>query len=82
VSSAQARLRLDREQHEEGVSCEAPPVFDRSGLACGTISISGPTARIDKADAAALGDLLRRHAAEVSAAPATARRSRVSVPTR
>jgi DNA-binding IclR family transcriptional regulator len=46
----------------------ATPAFDRSGLACGTISISGPTARIDKADAAALSDLLRRHVAEVSAA--------------
>ena len=59
---------LDREEHEDGVSCVATPVFDCSGLACGAISISGPTARMERSDTAALGELLRRHAAEVSAA--------------
>jgi IclR family transcriptional regulator, acetate operon repressor len=59
---------LDSEEHEEGVSCVATPVFDRTGLACGAISISGPTARIDQAGTGALGELLRRHAVEVSAA--------------
>jgi DNA-binding IclR family transcriptional regulator len=59
---------LDTEEHEEGVSCVAMPVFDRTGFACGAISISGPTARIDQADTRALGQLLHRHAADVSAA--------------
>jgi IclR family acetate operon transcriptional repressor len=59
---------LDTEEHEEGVSCVATPVFDRTGLACGAISISGPTARIAQAGTAALGELLRRHAVDASAA--------------
>ena len=46
----------------------ATPVFDRTGLACGAISISGPTARIDQTDTAKLGGLLLRHGAAVSAA--------------
>lgn len=59
---------LDTEEHEEGVSCVATAVFDSTGSACGAISISGPTARIDQADTRALGRLLHRHAAEISAA--------------
>jgi len=58
---------LDREEHEAGVSCVATPVFDGSGTVCGAISLSGPTARIDRADTGELGLLLRRHAADVSA---------------
>ena len=59
---------LDREEHEEGVSCVATPVFDRSGAACGAISLSGPTSRIVRADTGTLGLLLRSQAAEISAA--------------
>ena len=50
------------------MTCVATAVFDRTGLACGAISISGPTARIDQVDTATLGELLRRHGAAVSAA--------------
>jgi IclR family acetate operon transcriptional repressor len=59
---------LDREEHEEGVSCVATPVFDAGGAACGAISLSGPSSRIERADTGTLGVLLRSHAAEVSAA--------------
>jgi IclR family acetate operon transcriptional repressor len=59
---------LDREEHEEGVSCVATTVFDASGAACGAISISGPSSRIERADTGTLGLLLRSQAAEISAA--------------
>jgi IclR family transcriptional regulator, acetate operon repressor len=68
-----ARIRrrgyaLDTEEHEEGVSCVATAVFDSTGFACGAISISGPTARMDGADTRELGRLLHSHAADISAA--------------
>ena len=59
---------LDDEEHEEGVSCVATPVFDASAMACAAISISAPTARIVHADTGELGQLLRDHAAAISAA--------------
>lgn len=58
---------LDSEEHEPGVTCVATAVFDGNGHACGALSISGPTARIVSADARELGQMLRRHAAVVSA---------------
>jgi DNA-binding IclR family transcriptional regulator len=77
-----ARIRrrgyaIDDEEHEEGVSCVAAPVFDGTATAFAAISISAPTSRIVHADSSELGRLLSRHAAEVSAAlgyqPVTAR---------
>jgi len=59
---------LDNEEHEEGVSCVAAPVFGPGGDAFAAISISAPTTRIVHADTGELGQLLRRHAAELSAA--------------
>jgi len=59
---------LDTEEHEDGVTCVATAVFDSTGFACAAISISGPTARMDGADTRELGQLLHRHAADVSAA--------------
>jgi DNA-binding IclR family transcriptional regulator len=59
---------LDDEEHEEGVSCVAAPVFDGAGTAFAAISISAPTSRIIHADTSELGRLLRHHAADVSAA--------------
>jgi DNA-binding IclR family transcriptional regulator len=59
---------VDNEEHEEGVSCVAAPVFDVSGGACAAISISAPTARIVHSDTGELGQLLGDHAAAVSAA--------------
>jgi DNA-binding IclR family transcriptional regulator len=59
---------IDDEEHEEGVSCVAAPVFDGSGGAFAAISISAPTSRIVHADTSELGRLLRQQAAAVSAA--------------
>jgi IclR family acetate operon transcriptional repressor len=68
-----ARIRrrgygLDNEEHEEGVSCVATPVFDASGAPIAAISLSGPASRIVRADTGELGALLHRHAAEISEA--------------
>jgi DNA-binding IclR family transcriptional regulator len=59
---------LDSEEHEEGVSCVAAPVFDAASVAFAAISISAPTTRIAHGDTGELGQLLLRHAAELSAA--------------
>ena len=59
---------IDNEEHEEGVSCVAAPVFDRKQRPCGAISISAPTARVVHGDTAELAGLLREHAAEISSA--------------
>jgi DNA-binding IclR family transcriptional regulator len=68
-----ARIRrrgyaLDNEEHEDGVSCVAAPVFVGGDAAFAAISISAPTTRIVHADTGELGRLLRGHAAELSAA--------------
>jgi DNA-binding IclR family transcriptional regulator len=68
-----ARIRrrgyaLDDEEHEEGVSCVAAPVFDATGTAFAAISISAPTSRLVHADTSELGRLLQQRAAEVSTA--------------
>jgi DNA-binding IclR family transcriptional regulator len=58
----------DNEEHEEGVSCVAAPVFDRDKRARAAISVSAPTARIVHADTGDLGELLREHAEHITAA--------------
>ena len=68
-----ARIRargyaLDDEEHEQGVSCVAAPIFDAAAVAFAAISISAPTSRIVHADPEELGRLLQRQAAAVSAA--------------
>jgi DNA-binding IclR family transcriptional regulator len=55
---------IDNEEHEDGVSCVAAPVF--GAVAFSAISISAPTTRIVQADTAELGRLLGRHARELS----------------
>jgi DNA-binding IclR family transcriptional regulator len=66
-----ARIRrrgyaTDNEEHELGVACVAMPILDSTGLPLAAISVSGPTPRM--VDTAALAELLRGHAGEVSAA--------------
>ena len=58
---------IDNEEHEDGVSCVAAPVFG-GGIAFAAISISAPTTRIVHADTSELGHMLGRHATELSSA--------------
>ncbi len=54
---------VDNEEREAGVRCVAAPIFNGTGACIAAISISGPTTRLDLADLADLGHLVR-HAAE------------------
>lgn len=68
-----ARIRrrgfaIDDEEHEEGVSCVAAVILAANGEPVAALSISGPSPRIVNAATADLGELLRRHAEQISAA--------------
>jgi len=65
--TAKRGYAIDNEEHEEGVSCIAAPVFDRDGRPRAAISISAPTARVLHPDTSELGALLREHADRISA---------------
>jgi DNA-binding IclR family transcriptional regulator len=66
--TARRGYAIDNEEHEEGVSCVAVPIFDQTGRPCAAMSISAPTARIVHDDTGELVNLLREHAAEISTA--------------
>ncbi|HEX6022887.1 MAG TPA: IclR family transcriptional regulator [Solirubrobacter sp.] len=68
-----ARIRrrgysTDNEEHELGVACVAPPVFDHAGVPQAAISVTGPTPRSLNADTEKMAGLLRGHAEQVSEA--------------
>lgn len=68
-----ARIRrrgyaIDNEEHEEGVSCVAVPIFDHRRVVQAALSVSGPAPRIHSADTAELGELLMGRAREISSA--------------
>ena len=58
---------VDNEEHAIGLVCVAAPVFNEFREPMGAISISGPVARILKADIPRLGDLARRRADQITA---------------
>jgi IclR family acetate operon transcriptional repressor len=66
--TARRGYAIDNEEHEEGVSCVAVPIFDQTDRPCAAMSISAPTARIVHDDTGELVELLREHAAEISTA--------------
>jgi IclR family acetate operon transcriptional repressor len=59
---------LDDEEREPNVCCVAAPIFDRSGTCLGAISISGPSTRLSRARAEALGPTIRAAADRCSRA--------------
>lgn len=69
VELRRARTRgfaLDREEYEEGVACVAAPIFGSSGEALAAVSVSGPAARLLRADLAELGELVCARTREIS----------------
>ncbi|MFV9506286.1 MAG: IclR family transcriptional regulator [Oscillochloridaceae bacterium umkhey_bin13] len=58
---------FDDEEREIGVCCVAAPIFDRLGRCVAALSISGPTTRMNRERALALGPLVQRIANTCSA---------------
>lgn len=56
---------IDNEESEEGLTCFAVPLIDRSGAAIAAISCSGPSTRMERNRAARLAGL-RRAAADIA----------------
>ncbi len=57
---------VDDSEHEEGIRCVAAPVWNRTGKVIGSLSISGPSMRIDKRKIPALAEMVKAVAAEIS----------------
>lgn len=57
---------IDDEEFEDGVACVAAPIFGPSGEPLAAISVSGPAARLMRADLAELGGLILTHVRAIS----------------
>jgi IclR family acetate operon transcriptional repressor len=54
------------EEHELGAACVAAPIAEDSGPPVASLSVSGPTSRLQPSELPALGELIRSAAASVS----------------
>lgn len=61
-----AGYALDDGEGEVGVRCVGAPIFGRTGTVVGALSVAAPAARLPRAQAEALGDVVRAAAADVS----------------
>jgi IclR family acetate operon transcriptional repressor len=59
---------IDDEEHAEGMRCVAAPLWDEHGEPWAAISLAGPTSRLTPDRVAALGQLVRTTATELTAA--------------
>jgi DNA-binding IclR family transcriptional regulator len=59
---------IEEEELEEGASCIAAPIRAQDGVAIAAISVPGPTARVLAPSPDRLGNLVRKHALQVSVA--------------
>jgi DNA-binding IclR family transcriptional regulator len=65
---------IDDEESTMGVRCVAAPICDHRGRAVASLSVSGPTMRVTWESVPALADLVKKAAADISAALGCPRR--------
>ncbi len=68
AASRERGYAIDDEEHAVGLRCVAAAIHDEHGRPLAALSISGPTARIPNERIPALGAMVARAAADVTAA--------------